>query len=55
MIDAMGCQTKIAKQVVDESGDYLLVAKGNQPKLLAAMDKVFSIGKLQLAEENVLS
>jgi predicted transposase YbfD/YdcC len=54
-IDAMGCQTKIAKQVVDGSGDYLLAVKGNQPKLLAAMDKVFSIGKLESAEENVLS
>jgi len=54
-IDAMGCQTKIAKQVVDGGGDYLLAVKGNQPKLLAAMDKVFSISKLESATENVLS
>lgn len=54
-IDAMGCQTKIAKQVVDGSGDYFLAVKGNQPKLLAAMNKVFSISKLESATENVLS
>ncbi|MFT6924560.1 MAG: putative transposase YbfD/YdcC [Psychromonas sp.] len=54
-IDAMGCQTKIAKQVVDGGGDYLLAVKGNQPKLLAAIDKVISIGKLESATENVLS
>jgi predicted transposase YbfD/YdcC len=54
-IDAMGCQTKIAKQVVDGAGDYLLAVKGNQPKLLAAMNKVFSISELESATENVLS
>jgi predicted transposase YbfD/YdcC len=54
-IDAMGCQTKIAKQVVDGAGDYLLAVKGNQPKLLVAMNKVFSISELESATENVLS
>ena len=29
-IDAMGCQTDIAKQIVGQSGDYLLAVKGNQ-------------------------
>lgn len=32
-IDAAGCQTKIAQQVIDGGGDYLLVVKENQEKL----------------------
>jgi predicted transposase YbfD/YdcC len=33
-IDAMGCQTAIAQQVVDGGGDYVLTVKDNQPHLL---------------------
>jgi len=33
-IDAMGCQKEIAKKIVDGGGDYLLVVKGNQERLL---------------------
>lgn len=32
-IDAMGCQTEIAKQIVAQGADYCLAAKGNQPTL----------------------
>jgi len=32
-MDAMGCQTKIAQQIVDQKGDYLLSLKGNQGTL----------------------
>jgi predicted transposase YbfD/YdcC len=32
-IDAMGCQKKIAGQVVKQGGDYVLAVKGNQPDL----------------------
>jgi predicted transposase YbfD/YdcC len=32
-IDAMGCQKKIAKQIVDQEGHYVLQAKDNQPDL----------------------
>ena len=32
-IDAMGCQTAIATQIVARGGDYLLALKGNQPQL----------------------
>jgi predicted transposase YbfD/YdcC len=32
-IDAMGCQTEIAKNIVDAGGDYVLAVKGNQPTL----------------------
>jgi predicted transposase YbfD/YdcC len=32
-IDAMGCQTEIARQVVAQGGDYVLAVKGNQGAL----------------------
>ena len=32
-IDAMGCQTEIARQIVDAGADYCLAVKGNQPTL----------------------
>lgn len=32
-IDAMGCQTAIAREIIDGGGDYLLQVKGNQPTL----------------------
>ncbi len=40
-IDAIGCQKSIAKQIIAKKGDYLLMVKGNQPKLLAAIETVF--------------
>lgn len=41
-IDAAGCQHAIAAQIRDQGGEYLLAVKGNQPTLLAAVEKVFS-------------
>jgi len=32
-IDAMGCQTKIASQIINQEGDYVLALKGNQSNL----------------------
>ena len=32
-IDAMGCQTDIAEQIVDAEADYVLALKGNQPTI----------------------
>lgn len=29
-MDAMGCQTKVAEQIIDQGGDYMLSLKGNQ-------------------------
>jgi predicted transposase YbfD/YdcC len=34
-IDAMGCQKAIAKQIVEQGGNYVLTVKGNQENLLA--------------------
>ena len=40
-IDAAGCQKKIAAQIIDQGGDYLLALKGNQGSLYqSAMDWV---------------
>ncbi len=41
-IDAMGCQKKIAKQIIEQGGDYVLGLKGNQGTLLEAVEKVFT-------------
>lgn len=40
-IDAMGCQTEIAKDIVTRGGDYVLAVKDNQPKLAAGIQKFF--------------
>ena len=41
-IDAMGCQKKIAKKIVDSQADYVLAVKGNQAKLHEAIKDIFS-------------
>jgi predicted transposase YbfD/YdcC len=46
-IDAMGCQTKIAKQIIKQKADYVLALKENQKSLY---DNVVSI--FAKAEEN---
>lgn len=40
-IDAMGCQTKIAQQIIRQGGDYLLALKGNQETLAAEVEEAF--------------
>jgi predicted transposase YbfD/YdcC len=40
-IDAMGCQTAIAAQIVAGGGDYILTVKDNQPGLLADIQTCF--------------
>lgn len=46
-IDAVGCQTEIAKRIVAQGGDYLLSVKDNQPKLHEAIQEYFAIGEAQ--------
>ena len=42
-IDAMGCQTEIAEQIVDqEGGDYVLSLKGNQGQLHEDVKEMFT-------------
>jgi predicted transposase YbfD/YdcC len=40
-IDAMGCQTKIAEQIIDQGGDYVLGLKGNQSRLHEEVEDFF--------------
>ena len=40
-IDAMGCQTEIARKIVEAKADYVLHAKGNQPTLQQGIEKHF--------------
>ena len=41
-IDAMGCQTKIAKAIVEQGADYVLALKGNQETLHQEVVDLFS-------------
>jgi predicted transposase YbfD/YdcC len=41
-IDAMGCQTKIAAQIVDQGGDYVLGLKGNQNAMHEEVKEFFA-------------
>jgi predicted transposase YbfD/YdcC len=41
-IDAMGCQTEIAEQIIDRGGDYILALKGNQGQLLEDVADMFA-------------
>jgi predicted transposase YbfD/YdcC len=47
-LDAMGCQTKIAKQIVEQKADYVLSLKGNQGDL---HDEVVTYFKSDLSPE----
>lgn len=44
-IDAMGCQKKIAQQIVAKKGDYLLALKGNQKNLYDDVRAYFENGE----------
>jgi predicted transposase YbfD/YdcC len=46
-IDAMGCQTAIAEQIVRQGGDYLLAVKDYQPSLHASLRDFFQTAKAQ--------
>jgi predicted transposase YbfD/YdcC len=41
-IDAMGCQTEIAKEIVGAGADYVLAVKGNQPTLHEGIQEFFN-------------
>lgn len=44
-IDAMGCQTEIAEQIVSQEGDYLLSVKKNQKHLYEDIEYLFKHAK----------
>lgn len=41
-IDAMGTQTDVAEQIVQQGGDYLLAVKGNHKTMLQDLDDLFA-------------
>ena len=41
-IDAMGCQTEIAKKILDAKADYVLAVKDNQPTLKQGIQRHFN-------------
>jgi predicted transposase YbfD/YdcC len=46
-IDAMGCQTEIAKTVVEQGADYVLALKGNQGDLHTDVVQLFTAARKQ--------
>ncbi len=44
-IDAMGCQTAIAEQIVAQQADYVLAVKGNQAHLQEDMASFFHLAQ----------
>ena len=44
-IDAMGCQTEIAKKIVAAQANYVLAVKQNQPSLYEAIAAYFTWAK----------
>lgn len=51
-IDARGCQKKIATQIRSQQADYLPGVKGNQPKLLAAIER-YTLAALEREYEGI--
>ena len=50
-VDAIGTQTKIAKQIIEAEGDYLLAVKHNQGKLYRDLEMLFSYDRQQSFED----
>ena len=43
-LDAMGCQTSIAQNIIDQEAEYVLNLKENQPKLYEMVKAIFNLG-----------
>ena len=50
-IDAIGCQTAIAKQIKSQQGHYLLAVKGNQKRLFQEIEGAFEGIRTELTKE----
>ena len=57
-MDAMGCQTQIAEQIIAQQADYVLSLKGNQRSLYDDVERLFrsnlspEVGDIQYAGEH---
>ena len=49
-IDAMGTQTKIAKQIIEQQGEYALALKENQGKLYEEVKATFAMAEKQVSQ-----
>jgi predicted transposase YbfD/YdcC len=49
-IDAMGCQTAIADQIVTQGGDYVLALKANQADLLTNVRDSFALADAEMVQ-----
>lgn len=54
-IDAMGCQKEIARQIIKQGGDYVLMVKDNQRELKEQTEKLFNYYKSPDKNETVSS
>jgi predicted transposase YbfD/YdcC len=52
-IDAMGCQTNIAKEIIKKEADYILMVKGNQKELKEQVEKMFNRGGIAQSDKDV--
>ena len=52
-IDAMGCQKKIAKDIIKKGADYILMVKDNQKKLRIQIEKSFENYKIITTDTNI--
>ena len=52
-IDAMGCQTAIAKKIRENEADYILQVKGNQKILLENLEDSFAVKKIIATDVNI--
>ena len=46
-IDSMGTQVKIAKQIVEDDGDYVLALKGNHGTLAKEVEETFNLAQAE--------
>jgi predicted transposase YbfD/YdcC len=53
-IDAIGTQTKIADQIIEQGGHYFLSVKGNQQGLLEDSEHAFKVDKEIRFEEKTI-
>jgi predicted transposase YbfD/YdcC len=52
-IDAMGCQKKIAKDIIQKGADYILMVKDNQKNLKTQIEKSFEDLKIKSTDTNI--
>lgn len=50
-IDAMGCQTEIARKIIEGKGDFLFTVKANQHDLHKKMQQYFSAASIEKYED----